>query len=312
MKNKKIVVLMGGPSAEREVSLNTGKAILTALQTKGYNAVGLDLQPHTLLGDLKELKCDIVFNAVHGQFGEDGRLQGALDLTGLPYTGSGLLANAVAMDKAMSKRIFIAENIPTPRAKIYTQEEKKVALAEEIMAEFSIPVVVKAASQGSSIGVTIVEAPEQLAEAVDLAFKYSNEILVEEYVDGRELTVAVWGMEKKEALPVIEIVPHSGKYDYKSKYTKGETDYIVPAQLTPAQTAAVQKVGLQAFKALGCAGVARVDIMLGKDDVPYVLEVNTVPGMTATSLVPKAAGAAGISFEDLCEQLLMMAEGQKY
>lgn len=308
MKDKKIVVLMGGPSAERDVSLNTGNAILAALQERGYDAVGLDLRPHTLFDDLRELGCDIVFNAVHGRFGEDGVVQGALDLLGIAYTGSGLLSNAVAMDKAMSKRIFIAEAIPTPKSKIYLPEDRCETLMQEIIAEFGVPVVVKAASQGSSIGVTIVEEEAQLAAAIDEAFRYSNEMLVEEFIVGRELTVAVWGKEQKEALPVIEIVPHSGKYDYQSKYTKGATDYIVPAQISPAETKLVQEVGLKAFKALGCAGIARVDVMLGMDGVPYVLEVNNVPGMTATSLVPKAAQAAGIGFGELCERLLMMSE----
>jgi D-alanine--D-alanine ligase len=307
IKDKKIIVLMGGPSAEREVSFNTGRAILGALKEKGYNAAEMDLNPQSFMEDIKKSGCAVVFNAVHGRYGEDGTVQGALELMGIPCTGSGLLANAMAMDKAVSKRIFIAENIPTPKSKIYTLEDKRRALASEIAAEFSFPVVVKAASQGSSIGVAIVEKQGDLENAVQDSFKYSDEIVVEEFIKGRELTVAVWGMDKKEALPVVEIVPHSGKYDYASKYTKGATDYIVPANLSDAERKAVQTAGVRAFKSLGCKGIARVDIMLGADGVPYVLEVNSVPGMTATSLVPKAAKAAGISFEDLCERLLLMA-----
>ena len=308
MKDKKVVVLMGGPSAEREVSLNTGNAILGALVEKGYNAVGIELDPPKLFEQLKSSGCDVVFNAIHGEFGEDGKLQGALELLGIPYTGSGVLASAMAMDKAASKHLFVASAISTPKSKVYTKVDLKRDLVKEITAEFAIPVVVKSAAQGSSIGVTIVEKQEDLPEAIKNAFEYSPNILVEEFIKGRELTVAVWGNERKEALPIIEIIPHSGKYDYKSKYTKGATEYIVPAELDEIIVQKVQAVALRAFDVLGCTGIARVDIMLGENGVPYVLEVNSVPGMTATSLVPKAAKAAGISFTDLCEKLLLMAK----
>lgn len=308
MKEKNVVVLMGGPSAEREVSLNTGKAILTALVENGYHAVGIDLDPLHLVDQLKEAKCDIVFNAVHGKYGEDGALQGALELMGIPYTGSGVLANAMAMDKGVSKQIFNASGISTPRSKTYNQAQVNAALMEEITREFSIPVVVKACAQGSSIGVTIVEDKADLESAVKDAFQYSEKILVEEFIKGRELTVAVWGKEHKEALPIIEIVPHSGKYDYQAKYTKGATEYLVPAKLDENVAKNIQEVAVKAFNALGCSGIARVDVMLGEDNVPYVLEVNTVPGMTATSLVPKAAKAVGIEFADLCERLLCMVD----
>ncbi len=307
MKEKKIVVLMGGPSAEREVSLNTGKAILQALQAKQYNAVGVEIEPTRLFDQLKECNCDIVFNAIHGKYGEDGYLQGALELLQIPYTGSSVLANALAMDKVVSKRLFVAGNVSTPRFTVYEKADISDDLTQKIIADYSLPVVIKAATQGSSIGVSIVEDAADLAKAIDDAFKYSDNILVEEFVQGRELTVAVWGNEAKAALPIIEIVPHSGKYDYQSKYTKGATEYIVPAQIDAVLTGKIQDMALKAFKLLGCKGIARVDVMLGKDNVPYVLEVNTVPGMTATSLVPKAARAVGISFEDLCEKLLLMA-----
>lgn len=308
MKDKKIVVLMGGPSAEREVSLHTGSAILAALIEKGYNAVGVELDPPRLFEQLKENGCQVVFNAIHGKFGEDGYLQGALELMGMPYTGSGVLASAVAMDKVVSKQLFSINNISTPRAKTYTKSDQSRDLASEIAAEFSIPVVVKSAAQGSSIGVSIVERKEDLKAAIVEAFTYSVNILVEEFIKGRELTVAIWGKEQIEALPVIEIAPHSGKYDYQSKYTKGATEYIVPAKLDAMLTKTVQELAVRAALALGCDGIARVDIMLGEDNTPYVLEVNTVPGMTATSLVPKAAGAVGFSFADLCEKILLMTK----
>jgi D-alanine-D-alanine ligase len=308
MKDKKIAVVMGGPSAEREVSLNTGKAILSALQEAGYkNAVGIDLEPTRFVEQLKEAEIEVVFNAVHGQYGEDGILQGVLELLGIPYTGAGVLSSAMAMDKGVSKRLFLSASIPTPHSLLFTKTDLSRDLVAEIIADFSIPVVVKSASQGSSIGVAIVEDGKNLSKAIQQAFQYSNTILVEEFIKGRELTVAIWGKDDPRALPVIEIVPYSGRYDYHSKYTKGATEYIVPAKLTDEITLRVQKVALEAFTILGCCGIARVDIMLDNNNNPYVLEVNTIPGMTATSLVPKAAAAAGIPFPDLCEKLLCMA-----
>jgi len=308
MKDKKIAVVMGGPSSEREVSLNTGTAILTALKEKGYNAVGIDLDPINFVEQLSKAGIEVVFNAIHGRYGEDGVLQGVLELLGIPYTGSGLLSSAMAMDKGISKRIFLSANIPTPRSRLFAKTDRNQDLAAIIVAEFAIPVVVKSASQGSSIGVNIVEKSDDLPEAINQAFMYSDNILVEEFIVGRELTVAVWGNDEFEALPIIEIVPYSGRYDYRSKYTKGATEYIVPAKLADNTANLVKKVAIEAFTKLGCRGIARVDIMLDKDSNPYVLEVNTIPGMTATSLVPKAAAAIGITFADLCERLLCMVE----
>lgn len=299
---------MGGPSAERAVSLNTGAAILLALQEKGYHAVGIDLDPARFMEQLTEAGIEVVFNAVHGKYGEDGVLQGTLELLGIPYTGSGVLASAMAMDKGITKRIFQSANIPTPRSNLFTKSDRTRDLVAEILANFNIPVVVKSASQGSSIGVVIVKDSKELPEAINQAFQYSDTMLVEEFITGKELTVAIWGTDEPEALPIIEIVPHSGCYDYQSKYTKGATEYIVPAKLTDVTKSIVQKVAVEAFTKLGCRGIARVDIMLDKADNPYVLEVNTIPGMTATSLVPKAVAAVGISFADLCERLLCMAK----
>jgi D-alanine--D-alanine ligase len=306
MKTRKIAVLMGGPSTEREVSFNTGRAILQALQEKGYNAVGIDLEPEHFVDQLRAENIDIVFNAIHGKYGEDGALQGALELLGIPYTGSGVLASAIAMDKAISKRLFIAAGIPTPRSAIYTKLEAGPDLPQRVLTDFGLPVVVKATAQGSSIGVVIVNHDRELPGAIVEAFKYSDQILVEEFIKGKEVTAAVISGQTPMALPIIEIVPHSGKYDYHSKYTKGATEYIVPARLDAKTTEKIQELAAKTFTLLGCKGVARVDFMLGADDQPFVLEVNTIPGMTATSLVPKAAAAAGISFGDLCERLLLM------
>jgi len=307
MLTKRIGVLMGGPSAEREVSLNTGRAILQGLQEKGYQAVGIDLDPPRFFEQMKEAGIDIVFNAIHGIFGEDGRIQGALELLGIPYTGSGVLASAMAMDKGISKRLFVSAGVPTPKSEIYEKTAFKDSLAAEVAAEFGLPVVVKPVAQGSSIGVFIVDKADDLAAAMQEAWQYSEQILIEEFIKGRELTVAVLADETVRTLPIIEIVPCSGRYDYHSKYTKGATEYIVPAVLGETAVLAAQQAAIGACRVLGCRGVARVDIILDQQERPYVLEVNTIPGMTATSLVPKAAAAVGISFSDLCEQILRMA-----
>ena len=308
MQKNKIVVVMGGPSTEAEVSRRTGQAILQALRAKGYNAEGLELNPQTFVADIQHSNCAIVFNALHGKYGEDGVLQGTLDMLGIPYTGSGVLAAALTIDKAAAKRVFVAAGISTPRYKSFYSFEQKRDLAAEIMDAFSFPIVIKAANQGSSIGVYITQNETELKEAVIEAFKFSQEILAEEFIVGRELTVAVWGNgEAKEAMPVIEITTTSGRYDYASKYTKGASTHIVPAELPAALTEQVQNLALQTFTACGCQGVARVDMMLSADGTPYVIEVNSVPGMTETSLVPDAARAMGVEFPELCEKILTMA-----
>lgn len=308
MNQDKIVVVMGGTSTEAEVSRRTGTAILNALKSKGYNAEGMELVPKTFANDIQKSGCAMVFNALHGKFGEDGLLQGTLDMLGIPYTGSGVLAAAVTMDKAASKRVFVAEGISTPRSRTYYSYEMKRGLAAEIEAEFSLPMVVKAASQGSSIGVYIVESHEELKNALVQAFKYNDEVLVEEFIRGRELTVAVWGNEEeKEAFPIIEITTLTGRYDYDSKYTKGASAHIIPAPMSEEKTKEIQELAVKTFTACGCKGVARVDMMLSEDEVPYVIEVNSVPGMTETSLVPDAARAMGIEFPELCERMLEMA-----
>jgi D-alanine-D-alanine ligase/UDP-N-acetylmuramate--alanine ligase len=308
MNQDKIVVVMGGTSTEAEVSRRTGTAILNALKAKGYNAEGMELVPKTFASDIQKSGCAIVFNALHGKFGEDGLLQGTLDMLGIPYTGSGVLAAAVTMDKAASKRVFLAEGISTPRSRTYYSYEMKRGLAEEIEAEFSLPMVVKAASQGSSIGVYIVESHTELKNELVEAFKYNDEVLVEEFIKGRELTVAVWGNEEeKEAFPIIEITTLTGRYDYDSKYTKGASAHIIPAPLSEEKTKEIQDLAIKTFTACGCKGVARVDMMLSEDETPYVIEVNSVPGMTEVSLVPDAARAKGIEFPELCERMLEMA-----
>lgn len=306
--NDKIVVVMGGTSTEAEVSRRTGAAIYNALLEKGYNAVKMELNPPTFANDIQKEKPAIVFNALHGKFGEDGLLQGTLDMLNIAYTGSGVLAAALTMDKGATKRFLAAENIRTPRGKIYYRFQNNHGLSYEILNEFKLPFVVKATNQGSSIGVYIVEKTEDLANAINECFKLSNTVLVEEFIDGTEVTVALWGNDERvDAFPIIEITTLSGKYDYESKYTKGASSHIIPARISEELSNEVIELAKKTFHVTGCSGVARVDFMISKNGKPYVIEVNSVPGMTETSLVPDAAKAIGISFPDLCEKILEMA-----
>ena len=303
-----IVVVMGGPSTEAEVSRHSGGEILKALLSKGYPAVGMELNPPTFAEEIQKLHPAIVFNALHGKYGEDGVLQGTLDMLGIPYTGSGVRAAALTMDKMMTKRIFRAEGIATPRFLCIHAGERDAHTAERVRAEFDLPLVVKAPEQGSSIGVYIVTREEDVQSAIDEAFSYGDTVLVEEFIHGRELTVAVWGTPYRgKAFPIIEITTTSGRYDYASKYTPGASRHLIPAELSAECTAAVQEMAVRAFNACGCAGVARVDVMLSDAGEPYAIEVNSVPGMTAISLVPDAARAVGIEFPEFCEEMLTMA-----
>lgn len=260
--------------------------------------------------DIDSLGGEVVFNAIHGRYGEDGALQGLLEMAEIPYTGSGIMAHAVGMNKKVSKDVFKGANIPTARSESYNGNlESAEAIIDHIRKEFTIPVVVKSATQGSSIGVTIVREESQLEAAVTEALKYDPILVVEQFLDGREFTVAV--LDGK-ALSVIEIRPHSGEYDYKSKYTVGATEYLVPAPISDEMTAEMQRIGELVYREVQGSGVIRVDIMTDHADKMYVLEYNTVPGMTATSLVPKAANEMGIDFPTLCEKILLTASIGKF
>ena len=308
-RKRKIVVVCGGPSTEAEVSRRTGKAIVEALKSKDYNVELMELDPQTFAEDIKNKDCGIVFNAVHGQCGEDGLIQGTLDMLKIPYTGSGVLAAALTMNKIMTKHVLNSAKISTPKFSHYRSIEKSGALASQIEKEFSLPVVIKASNQGSSIGVSIAEKSADIAAAIENAFDYGDEILVEEFIEGRELTVAVFGNEDDaQALPIIEITTLSGRYDYESKYTKGASTHICPAELPAKLTKKIQDMAVKAFKLCKCSGVARVDMMLSEKHIPYIIEINSVPGMTETSLVPDAARAANIDFPTLCEKILLAAD----
>lgn len=301
LKKKKIGVLLGGLSREREISLRTGKAIQKALVEKGYKACCIDVGRDIAEKLVKE-KIEIAFVALHGRYGEDGTIQGMLELMGIPYTGSGVLASALCLHKIMAKKILLHEHLPTPSFECLKREEvEKGALGKTSL---SLPLVVKPAREGSTIGISIVRKEEELPRALKEAGKYDEEILIEAFMKGKEITV---GILNDLPLPIIEIAPKSGFYDYRSKYTKGETEYIIPARVSREKYLYAQEISLRAFRALGCSGCARVDLMTDEEGNPYIIDVNTMPGMTETSLLPKAAEFVGISFGELAERILLGA-----
>ncbi len=293
--------MMGGISREREISLRTGKAILKALTEKGYNICPIDVG-EDIVEQLVKKKIECAFLALHGRFGEDGTIQGMLELMRIPYTGSGILASALALHKIMAKKFFLCEKIPTPSYEVFRREEIERDPSRTI--SLPLPVVVKPAREGSTIGVSIVREGEELLPALKEAGKFDEEILVEEFMKGKEITI---GILEDIPLPIIEIVPKSGFYDYRSKYTKGETQYILPARIPRESYLYAQEIGLKAFRVLGCSGFARVDLVTDEDGNPFVIDVNTMPGMTETSLLPKAAEFVGIPFGDLAERILLGA-----
>lgn len=330
----KVLVLAGGRSAERDVSLASGSAVATALNDAGADVYALDpgVNPHVLawtpqlakeqigtmppadlatatasiapadlaLSDMKSV--DLVFIALHGGDGENGRLQALLDMAGIPYTGSGMLASALAMDKHASKRIFLAEGIPTPDWRMMDRPENLDY--DEAVEALGSPLIVKPNAQGSTVGLTLVENETQWQDALTEGFRWDTRLLVEQFIDGRELTVGILG---DHVTPVVEIKPKHLLYDYECKYTDGMCEYICPAPITPAQTRACQEQGLEAFRALGCRGYARADFRMDKSGRMFCLEVNTLPGMTSHSLVPKAAKAAGIDFKELVARICRLS-----
>lgn len=299
----KIAVLMGGVSSEREISLKTGSAIEKALLNQGFQVVGIDVDSR-ISKRLREEHIDLAFLALHGKGGEDGSIQGLMEVMGIPYTGSGVLASALAFHKGKTKAVLGFYHIPTPGFVALTKVDFLSNRQEAIEPVREYPVVVKPCEEGSTIGVSLVRSPDELEAACVRALNYGQEILIEKFIDGREVTVGVLG---SQVLPVTEIVPVSGFYDYESKYTVGKTNYLVPALMDENLYQQVQYWGLRACRALGCRGASRVDIMIDRQGNPFVLEVNTIPGMTETSLLPKAASVAGISFEGLVSKILALA-----
>lgn len=301
----KVGVLMGGPSSEREISLKSGRAVCAALKEVGQDVVSIDIlsdkkAENSRLIASKRLDC--AFIALHGRYGEDGAIQEILDGLKIPYTGSGVTASQLAMDKSASLEIFRQNGLTVPGYEVV--EIKSRAGAESKCAHLLLPWVVKPASQGSSIGLSVIKRKDDLNKAMELAFKFDQKIIVCEYISGRELTVGVLDIQ---ALPVVEIIPKHRVFDYRAKYTSGLTNYEVPAKLSKAAAEKISVTGLSAHKLLGCFGCSRTDIILGDDGKTYILEVNTIPGMTATSLLPKAAVAAGIGFSELCLKLIKLA-----
>ncbi|MDD5491347.1 MAG: D-alanine--D-alanine ligase [bacterium] len=292
LKRKNIGVLMGGTSSEREISLKTGRSIYKALKEMGYKAIAIDVGKN-IVSDLKRKKIGLAFIALHGPLGEDGTIQGLLEVLGIPYTGSGVLSSALAMDKAKTKEVFLAFKIPTPTWQM-VKKGQQVNIHK-------FPVVVKPVRQGSAVGVSIIEKPAQLPLALRQSFRYDNRSIIEQYIAGLELTV---GILDNRPLPVIRIIPQNKFYDFESKYAPGGSRHLIPAGISPALEKKAGFLGLAAHQALGCRGATRVDMILDKQGRLFVLEVNTIPGMTETSLLPDAAKAAGYSFNTLVLTIL--------
>lgn len=305
LTNKKIGVLMGGRSAEREVSLRSGKAIYEALKGLGYNTVAIDVGPD-ICDTLKREGVEIAFLALHGGHGENGAIQGMLEVLGIPYTGSGVLASALAMDKEASKKIFLYHNIPVPPFLVISKEQ--LAVSEKLIS-FNLPWVIKPVDEGSSIGVSIVREERQFRMAVEKALSLSKRVIIEKYIDGKEVHI---GILNKRVIGGVEVRPSLEFYSYEAKYKAGLTDYILPPEINSSTYEKAKEVALSAHLALCCKGATRVDLRIDVEGNPYVLEVNTIPGMTSTSLLPKIAKHAGIDFPELIEEILKGAIDEGY
>lgn len=308
LTNARIGVLMGGRSSERDISLKTGQAVHQALIRRGYDSVAIDVTDH-LHRDLEDQKIAIAFLSLHGPGGEDGTVQGFLETLGIPYTGSGVRASAVGMHKAATKTLLAAHGIPLPAGAV-VRECDKPSLAKVLrQTKLKLPIVVKPVAQGSTIGVTIIRHGSQWKEALALAHRYDPEAMVESYIPGHEATVSLLGTatEGPTVLPAIEIVAPEGFYDFSAKYQKGKTRYLCPAPLPPKVVRHISELARRAYEVLGCEGAARVDFRITPRGRPYVLEINTVPGMTETSLLPMAAAHVGIVYDDLVERILQSA-----
>ncbi len=304
----KVAVLMGGRSAEREVSLMSGSGVLKALRGRGVDAHAFDPAERDL-SDLRKEGFQRVFIALHGRFGEDGTVQGALELLGIPYTGSGVMPSALAIDKVMTKRVWLAEGISTPRYVLLRKGATTPQQIADVPKTLGLPLIVKPAREGSSIGLSKVTDAADMPRAFEAAVTLDSDVLCEQFIAGDEVTCPVLGTgDSARALPVIRIVAPQGNYDYQNKYFNDDTQYLVPCGLPAGEEAAIQALVLKAYRVLGCRGWGRIDVMIDTATrKPWLLEINTSPGMTGHSLVPMSARAAGISYEDLCLQLLASA-----
>ncbi|MGE5371211.1 MAG: D-alanine--D-alanine ligase [Solirubrobacterales bacterium] len=305
----KIAVLMGGMSREREVSLRSGSNVADSLIKLGHQVEKVDVGPDLAIR-LNEIKPDLAFLALHGKFGEDGTVQGLLEIMGIPYTASGLTSSAVCMNKILTKKIMTYEGIPNaPFVAVNWRREGVTpeAFAERVMREIGVPVVIKPATEGSTIGTSIVHGADALIEAIREAFEHDSEVLAEKFITGVEVTAGILGNQEPEAFPLIEVVSETGVYDYQSKYTPGQSHHIIPARVSEAVTQLVQGLALKAFLAFGCRGTARVDFIIDEQGQPWALEVNTIPGMTAVSLYPDGAKHHGLAYDDLVARMVALA-----
>ena len=300
----KVGVVFGGRSAERDISIMSGTGVLNALRARGVDAHPFDPAERSI-AELAAEKFDRVFIALHGRYGEDGSMQGVLEQLNIPYTGSGVMASAIAMDKIFTKRIWQTHGLSTPKYAVLTPETS----LREVPDALGLPLILKPPHEGSTIGITKVKGYSEMQEAYALAAQFDDVVLAEEFVEGRELTIAILGRGKDaHALPIIEIVAPDGNYDYQNKYFTDDTRYLCPAPLDSALTAEIQQMAVEAYRSLDCEGWARVDVLLRQsDNKPFLLEINTSPGMTGHSLVPMAAKATGLSYEDICLEILKTA-----
>jgi D-alanine-D-alanine ligase len=306
----KLAVLRGGKSAEREVSLRSGGQVAKALRERGHDITEVDLDTNTW-DTLRDGGFECVFNALHGRLGEDGTVQGMLELLGLAYTGSGVLASALCMDKSRAGKILAAIGLHVPEfEELEIKEGVEAALVERVVSRFGLPLVVKPVREGSTIGLTIAKDADAVASGLVLAGRYDRRVLVQRFARGTEVTVGVLATPEFQVLPTLEIVSENPVYDYDAKYTAGKSHHIVPARIPEAARDAAADAAARAFTELGCSGMARVDIIVDPDGTPWVLEVNTVPGLTELSLLPDAARAAGIAFGELCQRLVDHAVGR--
>src|SRR5215468_162701 len=303
---RRVAVVMGGLSAEREVSLNTGAGVLAALLERGWDAVAIDWAPGTSLARLLEASgAAVVWNALHGTWGEDGAVQGLCACMQIPCTGSGILASALGLDKVMSKRIFDSNGLPTPRWRLLPHEPSPTGESDaDALADWPLPYVVKPASEGSSVGVSIVDTPDQRDAALALARTFHGPVIVEEYIAGTEVFV---GILNDRVLGSVEVRPATRFYDYEAKYKRTDTRYLIPPELPARVIERTQDIALAAYRALGCTGHARPDLRISTAGEPFVLEVNTLPGLTKTSLLPKIARSVGMDYPTLCEHILETA-----